>query len=96
MNFTIVVCPKCKTKAIHTINTCGFECSTCHTFINEDDEQLKKEALKEQAETEHHFAQNYDDWKRRIKKWKAEQVYATFKKVNIPDERLIKLIEEEA
>ena len=92
MKFNIVKCPKCNNINITEINIIGTPCKKCSSFLNKDDKELKNEAFKEQAKIEKIFSENFDEFKRRMERWKSEQVYVKYEVYDIPDKQLISFI----
>ena len=92
MKFTIVTCPECNTKSIHTSQTVGFQCTKCGSFIHDhsDFSELKKE----KAEEIQFFTKNYEEYKKQLKQWEEESIFITFPKYSVNDQELIKLAEE--
>lgn len=98
MIFNFVICPKCNTKHITESIVCGTPCRSCKIFLYSDDEDNKKDIRKEQVKTADDFSSDYEEFKKHLKHeqefWNKNNCFATFKKVNIPDDKLLELLDE--
>lgn len=97
MIFNFVICPKCGEKKITEAMVIGTPCS-CGISLNSDDEDNKKDIQKEQVKSAHAFSRTFEEFKKHLKfeedRWNKENCFATFKKVDIPDDKLLELLNE--
>jgi hypothetical protein len=95
MMFNLVICPKCGKKKITEVMVIGTPCS-CGISLCSDDEENKKDIRKEQVTSANAFSRTFEEFEKHIKyeeeRWNKENCFATFKRVEIPDDKLLELL----
>jgi hypothetical protein len=97
MIFNFIVCPKCGAKKIVESIVIGTPCSSCKIFLCSDDTDNIKEVEIERAKHADTFSKGFDDFREHLKhekeRWEKENCFVAFKKVSIPDKKLLEMIE---
>jgi len=97
MKFKLVKCPKCKAKEILPSIYTGTTCPSCKISILDDTEENRKLVRKENAEFAGCFNTSFEDFSKWLKKidndWNKKNGFAKFKDVEIPNNKLLEMIE---